>query len=406
MAGAQWTISGEYFENCNCDVICPCEVSPQGSLQVRPDQGECRVYLIFHINEGRYGGVDLKGLNVAIAAQTPGVGAAILDEVDYWWQESVNAAEEVVAAIRPAMASLPGTKLIAISSPYTPVGWLHHFHRAHWGQPGRALVWKAPSLVMNPTLDEARITTAVAADPERGRAEWEAEWRAGAAALFDEPALLDACSRREPLIIPPQPKRRYAAGVDPSGGGADEFTWSIAHRDGERVIVDLVAARGRRGRQPLDLEAAVRECAEDLHVHGLRTCTGDRYSGAWVLEAFARHGIRYRQAEQTKSECYLGLLPLVTARRLEVPEDVELTRQMRLLERRRGTQGKDIVDHPVGAHDDRVNAAALAVAAALARPAMGTGGWRALAEVNDDLHEGATAWLSDAVVGRRPPRGL
>jgi hypothetical protein len=69
---ARWEIAGEYFENCSCDVVCPCEISPQGLLQARPDQGFCNVYLVFHITEGRYGGVDLAGLNVALAVHTPG----------------------------------------------------------------------------------------------------------------------------------------------------------------------------------------------------------------------------------------------------------------------------------------------------------------------------------------------
>lgn len=75
MASAKtgWQISGEYFESCNCDVVCPCEISPLGFLQARPDQGFCDVFMVFHINEGRFGDVDLKGLNFAVAAHAPGV---------------------------------------------------------------------------------------------------------------------------------------------------------------------------------------------------------------------------------------------------------------------------------------------------------------------------------------------
>ncbi|MFN3285403.1 MAG: DUF1326 domain-containing protein [bacterium] len=58
-AAPRWEISGEYFENCSCDVVCPCEVSSQGPMQARPDQGYCNVYPVFHVNPGRYGGVDL-----------------------------------------------------------------------------------------------------------------------------------------------------------------------------------------------------------------------------------------------------------------------------------------------------------------------------------------------------------
>ncbi len=71
-AASRWEISGEYFENCSCEVVCPCEVSSQGPLQAKPDQGYCNVYLVFHVNQGRYGGVDLAGLNAVLAVHSPG----------------------------------------------------------------------------------------------------------------------------------------------------------------------------------------------------------------------------------------------------------------------------------------------------------------------------------------------
>jgi hypothetical protein len=69
----QWSLKGEYFENCNCDVVCPCEISPGGFLTARPDNGFCNVVLIFHVNDGRFGETDLSGLNAILAAHAPGV---------------------------------------------------------------------------------------------------------------------------------------------------------------------------------------------------------------------------------------------------------------------------------------------------------------------------------------------
>ena len=69
---AQWQLSGDYFENCNCDVVCPCLVSKNAPLTSRPTEGECNVALIFHIDTGSYDGTSLDGLNVVLAAHTPG----------------------------------------------------------------------------------------------------------------------------------------------------------------------------------------------------------------------------------------------------------------------------------------------------------------------------------------------
>jgi hypothetical protein len=83
----QWRIAGEYFENCNCNVVCPCLVSTVAPLTSRPSEGVCNVVLAFHIDTGRYGAVTLDGLNVALAVHAPGpmadgnlVAAAYIDE--------------------------------------------------------------------------------------------------------------------------------------------------------------------------------------------------------------------------------------------------------------------------------------------------------------------------------------
>jgi hypothetical protein len=71
-AGTEWQLSGDYFENCNCNVVCPCLVSPAPPLTSRPSQGVCDVALAFHIDKGSYGQVALDGLNLALIAHTPG----------------------------------------------------------------------------------------------------------------------------------------------------------------------------------------------------------------------------------------------------------------------------------------------------------------------------------------------
>ena len=68
-AGTKWRIEGEYFESCNCEVLCPCLLS---HAQVRPTEGHCDVVLATHIARGDCAGVDLAGLTVVQALTTPG----------------------------------------------------------------------------------------------------------------------------------------------------------------------------------------------------------------------------------------------------------------------------------------------------------------------------------------------
>ena len=69
MANERWKIEGEYFESCNCELLCPCLFS---QAKVRPTEGHCDVVLAFHIKRGNYGKTDLSGLKAVQAFTTPG----------------------------------------------------------------------------------------------------------------------------------------------------------------------------------------------------------------------------------------------------------------------------------------------------------------------------------------------
>ena len=67
-----WSLVGDYFENCNCDVVCPCLFAPSAPMTAMPSAGSCEVPLAFHVDQGRYGDVTLDGLNVVAVGRAPG----------------------------------------------------------------------------------------------------------------------------------------------------------------------------------------------------------------------------------------------------------------------------------------------------------------------------------------------
>jgi hypothetical protein len=69
MASPTWKISGDYFEACSCDSVCPC---PTSGLAARPTQGYCDAGLVFHVERGVYGATTLDGLSFAVLLHTPG----------------------------------------------------------------------------------------------------------------------------------------------------------------------------------------------------------------------------------------------------------------------------------------------------------------------------------------------
>ena len=58
MATAPWRISGQYYETCSCDFVCPCL---PGGMAVKPTKGSCTFAMAFQIERGTYGTVGLDG---------------------------------------------------------------------------------------------------------------------------------------------------------------------------------------------------------------------------------------------------------------------------------------------------------------------------------------------------------
>lgn len=62
-----WSIEGRYFENCSCEVVCPCTAS----LALGADYDRCKVALVFHVDTGEIEGVDVSGVTLCAVADTP-----------------------------------------------------------------------------------------------------------------------------------------------------------------------------------------------------------------------------------------------------------------------------------------------------------------------------------------------
>jgi hypothetical protein len=72
--------------------------------------------------------------------------AVLCDEIAFWRSDesSANPDTEILRALRPGMASIPGSILLLASSPYAKKGELYNTFRRHHGKDdARVLVWKA-----------------------------------------------------------------------------------------------------------------------------------------------------------------------------------------------------------------------------------------------------------------------
>lgn len=118
-----WSLEGEYFENCNCKIICPCEAS----MSFEADNERCQVPLICHVERGEKDGVPLGGLNFILLIDSPQimangnwrVGVYIDERADESQREALGAilsgsAGGVPEALGPLIGEQLGVKFVPI----------------------------------------------------------------------------------------------------------------------------------------------------------------------------------------------------------------------------------------------------------------------------------------------------
>ena len=274
-----------------------------------------------HVESETADSIELRG-NVVIEVATcsyrtvrgRSVCVALLDECAFWRSEStVNPDKEVWRAIRASMAQF-GSESVAIiaSSPYAKKGLLYEGYKKHFGKPNaRNLVWQASTKTMNPTIPDDFLAEEFEADPVSAQSEYGATFRNDVAGWADL-ALIEAAVDGKVTVRPPRAGTRYRSGCDPSGGARDSFTLAIAHDEDKLAVLDCIVEI----KAPFNPTSATEQMAKTLKAYGLNRTVGDKYAAQWVVDAFAKCGIKYEHSERDRSAIYLDALPMFTSGRV------------------------------------------------------------------------------------------
>jgi hypothetical protein len=285
----------------------------------------------------------------------------ILDEAAFMMSEtSASPDTELYAALRPALLTIPGSRIIIISSPYRKSGLLWNKYKQFFGtNDPNTLVIQASVRQLNPTISQETIDAEIEADPAAAVSELLGRFRDDVDAFLTMELIENAIDKGV-LVRPPQTGVVYHCGVDPSGGVSDSFVAAISHaeKDGSIVLDALHEVKA-----PFDPDSAVAQVAELMRAYGLDVCTGDRYSAQFVVSSFAKHGVRYKHSERDRSKIYADVLACFTsgrARLLDTPKG-RLAVQFAGLQRTTTSMGRDKIDHTPGQKDDLANAVSLSM---------------------------------------------
>jgi hypothetical protein len=287
----------------------------------------------------------------------------VLDEPAFYISTDGRPTDTEMWRVGRGRVAMTKGKLVAITSPYAQSGLIYDLHKKYFGKDDSpVLIWQASSPEMNPLLSADYLQRMAQDDPSAYESEVLGNFRRGTSTLFDSDALQDCVDvgiRERPY----QPGIQYKASVDSaSGSGKDSFTLTIVHVEGDNVVVDLV----RSWRPLFNPSGVIHEVSDLLKSWGLRECSGDKYAPGFVQELFRANGITYAFADQSTSDAYLALVHIVNAEQVRLLDHPEVLRELRGLERRRGTSGRDRCDHRPGSHDDLAASCAAAIVSAKA----------------------------------------
>ena len=113
-----------------------------------------------------------------------------------------------------------------------------------------------------------------------------------------------------------------------------------------------------RAQAAVQPEHVVGKFATLLKSYGVSQVSGDRFANVWPVEVFAKVGITYEQNAEPKGTLYTNMLPLINSCRVELLDEPRSIAQLCALEGRTARSGLDTIDHPLGGHDDLINAIA------------------------------------------------
>jgi hypothetical protein len=289
----------------------------------------------------------------------------LCDEVAKWRDRDtgVNPAGQVLASVRPTMATQENARIALSSSPF---GMLDaHYDAYEEGETAFQCTAFAPTWVANPTLTEEETK---AMEPDEGvwLREYAAIPQAEAETSLLTELLIDRAMRAEAGDLPFCEGWSYVAAMDPATR-TNAWTLTVAGQDREeRRHVVLAREWVPKPGLPLDPLTVLAEVAIHLAAYGLDTAYTDQHA-VEMLRAMANQRkltlIEAAWTPTTKREGYEHVLKLAQANRLGLPLDSQVKADLlgiRKVITRSGVQYQ--LAEVRGRHADYAPAIAMAVA--------------------------------------------
>ena len=285
------------------------------------------------------------------------------DEMSRWRDESdsSNPATDVIASIRPAMATMPNAHEFYISSPWAKLD--AHYTYVEKGITEEQHVAIGSTWDANPTLSIARCKTLEPDEPTFQREYCAIPMDNDSRQFFDEAALKQAVSKT--LFLP----RQVQVGESVVAGGdfafvADHSAIAVCHIVDKRyILADRDILKPRPG-SPLVPSHVCARFATVLGRHGSRAIMADGHYKEAISEHLAKKKIAFMKGPTRPAASYIRARALFNQGLVTIPDDERLIKSMMEISARPTPSGNLSIILPKkegGGHADFVSAFILAL---------------------------------------------
>lgn len=317
-------------------------------------------------------GIIIEGTNVGFktyVATIAGVSGftaigVTADEVAKWKDKETgaNPANQVLKSLRPCMATVPTSKGLLSSSPFSTLD--AHAEAFDQGDTPAQMVAMAPTWEANPTITEEATRELEPDEPTRLREYGAIPMNSGTQYWFNADAI-KACISDYAMPVTPEPGTIVTAGGD-LGFISDSAALVIGHTMGEWKtakfrVADLLEEQPKPG-APLMPGATVDKFAGRLKAHGVDTMMADGHYKMTVIEHFLTAKLNFLDAPSEVADPFVRLRVLIHGGRCHLPNHPRLLAQLKAVMWRPTANNAISIIQPrnSGGHGDIVSALVLA----------------------------------------------
>lgn len=308
---------------------------------------------------------------VVLPADAPGAwglrpAAVFCDELS-WWSDT-PAPRRLWEAVSSAVAKTNG-RLVVLTTAGDPA----HFAAKILEHARRDDLWRVSERPgPAPWMDSARLAEQRARlTPSMFARLFENQWTAADDRLTTPDDLASLVTHTGPLAH--QRAHRYVVALD-LGLKRDRTAAVVAHREGERVVLDRIAVWQGSRLKPVQLGAVEEWVEQAARGYGGAHVILDPWQTVGLAQRLRSRGLRVEEFAFTAASVgrLAGtLFNVLRDRALSLPDDAELLDELANVRLRETSPGVFRLDHDPGRHDDRAVALALAATHLLSVPQHG-----------------------------------